>query len=66
MTTYHKDLVEESDKLRALIVNLIDFKNTSDFDNLSDAGKSRIRNQLRFMHGYFEMLQERIPGFNHE
>ena len=52
----HRDLTEKLNKLRA-------FFSTPIFSALSEAEKSRLRQQARFMDGYAAVLDERIVAF---
>ncbi len=62
-TTYQQRVVAEKKELDEKLGKLLSFFQTPIFAGLSDAEKSRLRNQARFMDGYAAVLEERIAAF---
>jgi hypothetical protein len=56
-------VVEEKAALDEKLVKLLKFLQTSTFNELTEAERSRLRQQVRFMDGYSAVLKERIAAF---
>lgn len=61
---HQQRVVEEKDQLSERLSKLVAFFQTPMFGTLSEAERSRLRNQARFMDGYAAVLEERIAAFN--
>ncbi len=60
---YQFRVVVENRDLEAKLVSLLQFFHTPIFEGLSEAERSRLRQQARFMDGYSAVLKERIEAF---
>jgi hypothetical protein len=56
-------VVDEKASLDEKLVKLLKFFQTSVFHELTEAERSRLRQQARFMDGYSAVLKERIEAF---
>lgn len=57
-------VVEEKKELDGRLAKLLAFFEMPIFEGLSEAERSRLRNQARFMNGYSAVLGERIAAFS--
>lgn len=64
MAPHQQRVVTERDELADKLEKLLAFFQTETFSGLSEAEKSRLRNQARFMDGYAAVLEERIAAFD--
>lgn len=63
----HQDrVIAEKAALDEKLAALLAFFQGPIFPTLSEAERSRLRNQARFMDGYSAVLEERIEAFNSE
>lgn len=62
---HQQRVVDEKNELSERLGKLLAFFQTPTFDGLSEAERSRLRNQARFMDGYAAVLEERIAAFNY-
>jgi len=60
---HQQRVVTEKAELDEKLTKLLAFFQTPIFEGLSEAERSRLRNQARFMDGYSAMLSERIEAF---
>ena len=60
---HQQRVVDEKNELSEKHAKLLAFFQTSIFQGLSEAERSRLRNQARFMDGYEAVLEERIAAF---
>lgn len=60
---HQQRVVTEKEELSEKLTKLLTFFQTPIFAGLSEAEKSRLRNQARFMDGYAAVLEERIAAF---
>lgn len=60
---HQQRVVDEHKELSDKLSKLLSFFQGSIFPTLSDAERSRLRNQARFMDGYAAVLEERIAAF---
>lgn len=63
MLPYQERVVAEKSELDEKLTKLLCFFQSPDFIALSEAERSRLRNQARFMDGYAAVLEERISAF---
>lgn len=63
MAPHQQRVVTEKDELSEKLAKLLAFFQTDTFAGLSEAERSRLRNQARFMDGYAAVLEERIAAF---
>lgn len=61
---YQQRVVTEKAELNERLAKLLAFFQTENFAVLSEAERSRLRNQARFMDGYAAVLEERIAAFD--
>lgn len=61
---HHQRVVDELDDLAGRLAKLRVFLRGNMFLTLSEAERSRLNNQARFMDGYAAVLQERIEAFS--
>lgn len=61
---HEQRVVEEKAQLDERLGKLFAFFQTETFTGLSEAERSRLRNQARFMDGYAAVLEERISAFS--
>jgi len=61
---HEQRVVEEKAQLDERLGKLFAFFQTEKFTGLSEAERSRLRNQARFMDGYAAVLEERIAAFS--
>lgn len=66
MIPHQQRVVTEKDELSERLAKLLAFFQTDIFAGLSEAERSRLRNQARFMDGYVAVLEERIAAFRFE
>lgn len=62
---HQQRVVDEKNELSEKLGKLLAFFQTPTFAGLSEAERSRLRNQARFMDGYAAVLEERIAAFNY-
>ena len=60
---HQQRVVDEKDEVSDRLSKLLSFFQTPMFESLSEAERSRMRNQARFMDGYAAVLEERIAAF---
>lgn len=60
---HQQRVVAEKADLSERLAKLLGFFQTPVFAALSEAERSRLRNQARFMDGYAAVLEERIAAF---
>lgn len=60
---HQQRVLNEKVSLADNLTSLLAFFQTPLFESLSDAERSRLRNQARFMDGYAAVLEERIAAF---
>jgi hypothetical protein len=60
---HQQRVVDEKNELSERLAKLLGFFQGPIFPTLSDAERSRLRNQARFMDGYAAVLEERIAAF---
>jgi len=60
---HQQRVVAENEELAEKLAKLLSFFQTKMFEGLSEAERSRLRNQARFMDGYAAVLEERIAAF---
>lgn len=63
MLPYQQRVIDENRELGEKLAKLLAFFQTPAFVELSEAERSRLRNQARFMDGYAAVLEERIAAF---
>jgi hypothetical protein len=63
MAPHQERVVTEKDELSEKLAKLLAFFQSETFSGLSEAERSRLRNQARFMDGYAAVLEERIAAF---
>lgn len=63
MEPHQQRVVDEKNELSERLAKLLAFFQTPIFEGLSEAERSRMRNQARFMDGYCSVLEERIAAF---
>ena len=63
---HQQRVVEEKYELDEKLGKLLSFFQSEIFSSLSDAERSRLRNQARFMDGYSAVLKERIVAFGEQ
>jgi len=63
MQPHQQRVVDEKAELNERLGKLLAFFQSPVFDGLSEAERSRLRNQARFMDGYAAVLEERIAAF---
>ena len=63
---HQQRVVEEKYELDEKLGKLLSFFQSEIFSSLSDAERSRLRNQARFMDGYSSVLKERIEAFGEQ
>jgi hypothetical protein len=63
---HQQRVVAENEELAEKLAKLLSFFQTKMFEGLSEAERSRLRNQARFMDGYAAVLEERIEAFKAE
>lgn len=63
LAPHQQRVVDENRELQDRLSNLLCFFQTEMFQSLSEAERSRMRNQARFMDGYAAVLEERIAAF---
>ncbi len=63
MALYQERVVNEKYELSEKMAKLLEFFKSDTFSGLSEAERSRLRNQARFMEGYAAVLEERISAF---
>ena len=63
MAPHQERVVTEKDELSEKLAKLLAFFQSPTFAGLSEAERSRLRNQARFMDGYAAVLEERIAAF---
>lgn len=61
---HEQRVVDEKAQLDERLGKLFAFFQTEKFAGLSEAERSRLRNQARFMDGYAAVLEERISAFS--
>lgn len=61
---HQQRVVDENKELGDRLAKLLAFFQSPIFLKLSEAERSRLRNQARFMDGYAAVLEERIEAFN--
>jgi len=61
---HQQRVVGEKQELSERLAKLLAFFQTDTFSTLSEAERSRLRNQARFMDGYAAVLEERIAAFS--
>jgi hypothetical protein len=61
--SHEQRVIAEKAELDARLGRLLAFFQSETFAGLSEAERSRLRNQARFMDGYAAVLQERIDAF---
>ncbi len=61
---HEQRVVDEKAQLDERLGKLFAFFQTEKFTGLSEAERSRLRNQARFMDGYAAVLEERIAAFS--
>ena len=66
MPPHQQRVITEKADLDEKLVKLIAFFQTPVFADLSEAERSRLRNQARFMDGYAAVLKERIVAFGEQ
>ena len=64
MLPYQQRVIDENRELGERLGKLLAFFQTPAFVELSEAERSRLRNQARFMDGYAAVLEERIAAFH--
>lgn len=62
--TFQQRVAAEHAELTERIDKLTDFFSGETFKTLSEAERSRLRNQARFMEGYADVLEERMASFH--
>lgn len=60
---HQQRVVDEKNELSERLGKLLAFFQGPIFPTLSEAERSRLRNQARFMDGYAAVLEERIAAF---
>ena len=60
---HQQRVVDEKTELSERLGKLLAFFQSPIFAGLSEAERSRLRNQARFMDGYAAVLEERIAAF---
>ena len=60
---HQQRVVDEKNELSERLSKLLSFFQGPIFQTLSEAERSRLRNQARFMDGYAAVLEERIAAF---
>lgn len=60
---HQQRVFDEKAEVSERLAMLLAFFQTKTFDGLSEAERSRLRNQARFMDGYAAVLEERIAAF---
>ena len=60
---HQQRVVDEKNELSERLSKLLSFFQDPIFQTLSEAERSRQRNQARFMDGYAAVLEERIAAF---
>lgn len=60
---HQQRVVAEKDEVSERLSKLLAFFQGPIFPTLSEAERSRLRNQARFMDGYAAVLEERIAAF---
>ena len=63
---HQQRVVEEKYELDEKLGKLLSFFQSEIFSSLSDAERSRLRNQARFMDRYSAVLKERIVAFGEQ
>lgn len=63
MQPHQQRVVDEKNELNDRLSKLYAFFQGPIFPTLSEAERSRLRNQARFMDGYAAVLEERIKAF---
>lgn len=63
MQAHQERVVAEKQELSDRLSKLLAFFQGPIFPTLSEAERSRLRNQARFMDGYAAVLEERIAAF---
>ena len=63
MAPHQQRVLDEKTELAERLTKLLSFFQTPLFDSLSEAERSRLRNQARFMDGYLAVLEERVQAF---
>lgn len=63
MQPHQQRVVDEKNELSDRLSKLYAFFQGPIFPTLSEAERSRLRNQARFMDGYAAVLEERINAF---
>lgn len=61
---HQQRVVDEKNEVSDRLSRLYAFFQGPIFPTLSEAERSRLRNQARFMDGYAAVLEERIQAFN--
>jgi len=64
MMDYQQRVIDEKRELDEKLGKLLAFFQQDMFLGLSEAERSRLRNQARFMDGYSAVLEERIAAFH--
>lgn len=64
LAPYQQRVVHEKAELQERLVKLFAFFQTASFRALSEAERSRLRNQARWMDGYAAVLEERMAEVN--
>lgn len=63
MEPHQQRVLQEKQDLDEKLTKLLAFFQSEAFVGLSEAERSRLRNQARFMDGYAAVLEERIAAF---
>ena len=63
LAPHQQRVVDENMELQDKLSKLLCFFQTPIFAGLSEAERSRLRNQARFMDGYAAVLEDRIEAF---
>ena len=64
LTPHQQRVLIEKSELDERLTKLLAFFQALQFPGLSEAERSRLRNQARFMDGYSAVLEERIAAFD--
>lgn len=63
MAPHQERVIAEKNELSERLAKLLAFFQSATFADLSEAERSRLRNQARFVDGYAAVLEERIAAF---